>query len=129
VSKATVGSEQKATQPAEQGNEVFTVVEKMPEFPGGSEAMTTYLVGEIKYPAEAKTKGVQGTVYVSFVVEKDGAVSNVKVIRGIGAGCDEEAVRVVKMMPKWKPGTQKGQTVRCQFNVPLSFKLSNGKTK
>jgi len=68
-------------------------------------------------------KGIQGTVYVSFVVEKDGSISNVKALKGVGGGCNEEAVRVVKEMPKWKPGTDKGKPVRVQFNMPIQFKL------
>jgi protein TonB len=87
--------------------------------------MIKYLVENIKYPEEAKTKGTMGTVYVTFVVEKDGSVSNVKILRGIGSGCDEEAYRVVSGMPKWKPGKQRGEAVRCQFNLPIKFSLDD----
>jgi protein TonB len=77
----------------------------------------------MKYPEEAKELGVQGKVFVTFVVEIDGSISNVRVLRGIGSGCDDEAVRVVKSMPKWIPGKQRGVPVRVQFNLPINFKL------
>jgi TonB family protein len=96
----------------------------MPQFPGGDEARTKYMVNTIKYPAEAKEKGLQGTVYVGFIVEKDGSISNVKVQKGIGKSCDVEALRVIQAMPKWTPGTQNGKPVRVQFTVPISFKLN-----
>jgi len=123
----TTPTEDKATVPPSTtngGNDVYTVVENMPEYPGGDEARVKFITGNIKYPSEAKEKGIMGTVYVSFVVEKDGRVTEVKVIRGIGGGCDEEALRVVKMMPRWKPGTQSGKAVRVQFNLPVKFLLS-----
>lgn len=103
--------------------EVFVVVEEEPEFPGGMEALYRYLASNIKYPELAKKEKIQGTVYVSFVVEKDGSVTNIKVLRDIGAGCGEEAVRVVRQMPKWKPGRQRGQRVRVQYNLPIKFSL------
>jgi len=96
----------------------------MPQFPGGEEARTKYMINTIKYPAEAKEKGLQGTVYVGFIVEKDGSISNVKVQRGIGNPCDLESLRVIQAMPKWTPGTQNGKPVRVQFTVPISFKLN-----
>ena len=103
--------------------EVFVVVEEEPEFPGGMEALYRYLASNIKYPELAKKEKIQGTVYVSFVVEKDGSVTNIKVLREIGGGCSEEAVRVVRQMPKWKPGRQRGQRVRVQYNLPIKFSL------
>ena len=87
-----------------------------------------YLSSNIKYPEEAKEKGISGRVFIQFVIEKDGSVSNVKVMKGIGGGCDEEAVRVVKAMPKWKPGKQKGKPVRVNYILPVSFKLDEGET-
>jgi TonB family protein len=109
---------------------VFTLVENPPHYPGGEEARVKYMVSEIKYPDAARKKGVQGTVYVTFVVEPDGAISNTKVLRGIGGGCDEEAIRVINGMPNWVPGTQRGKAVRVQFNMPIKFTLSNdGKDK
>ncbi len=103
--------------------EIFTIVETMPSFPGGQEKLMHYLATNIKYPQIARESNVQGRVYLSFVVEPDGSVSNVKVLRGIGAGCDEEAMRVVKAMPKWSPGKQRGKAVRVSYNLPVNFKL------
>lgn len=103
--------------------EIFLVVEEDPEFPGGLEALNKYLAENIKYPQLAKENNITGKVYVTFVVEKNGTVANVKVLRDIGGGCGAEAVRVVKAMPKWKPGKQRGQAVRTQFNVPVGFYL------
>ena len=103
--------------------EIFLVVEEDPEFPGGLEALSKYLAENIKYPQLARENNITGKVYVSFVVEKNGSVANVKVVRDIGGGCGAEAVRVVKTMPKWKPGKQRGQAVRTQFNLPVGFYL------
>ncbi|MBK7213722.1 MAG: TonB family protein [Bacteroidales bacterium] len=113
----------------DQDKPVFVVVENQPEYNGGQEAMMKYLVGAVKYPEEARKKGIQGPVYISFIVNEDGSISNVKCLRGIGGGCDEEAIRVVKGMPNWIPGTQKGKAVRVQFNLPIKFTLSNEKSK
>ena len=103
--------------------EIFTVVEEQPTYPGGDEARIKFLQANMKYPEEAKELGVQGKVFVTFVVEVDGSITDVKVLRGIGSGCDDEAVRVVKSMPKWVPGKQRGVPVRVQFNLPINFKL------
>jgi periplasmic protein TonB len=103
--------------------EIFTVVESMPEFPGGMGELMKYLATNIKYPPLAKESGIQGRVFINFVVEPDGSISNVKVLRGIGGGCDEEAVRVVEAMPKWKPGKQRGKPVRVSYNLPVKFTL------
>lgn len=105
---------------------IYQIVEVMPEFPGGTEKLMEYLSGNIKYPEEAKEKGVSGRVFLSFVIEKDGAVSNVKVAKGIGKECDDEAVRVVKAMPKWKPGLMKGKPVRVGYMLPIFFKMDEG---
>ena len=107
----------------DQEPEYYMVVEQMPEFPGGLEMLNDYLKENIKYPEAAKEAGVEGRVFVSFIVDLDGRVSNVKAMRGIGGGCDEEAVRVVESMPKWKPGIHKGKVVRVAFNLPIYFKL------
>lgn len=104
---------------------VFILVENQPEFIGGEKALFDYLAGSIKYPTIAREAGIQGTVYISFIVEKDGSISNVTVARGISGGCDEEAVRVIKSMPNWKAGLQRNKPVRVQFNVPIKFTLSN----
>lgn len=103
--------------------ETLDFAEDMPEFPGGNQAMYKYLSENIKYPTMAMESGISGRVYVSFIVEKDGSISDVKVMRGIGGGCDKEAVRVVKNMPKWTPGKQKGKAVRVKFTLPINFKL------
>jgi len=122
--------EVKKTTPAEkESKEVFTMVEDMPAYVGGQEAMMSFLAGNIKYPEAAMKKDIQGKVYVTFVVEADGSVTNVKVLRGIGSGCDEEAVRVVKMMPKWNPGKQAGKAVRVQYNLPIRFALDKDEKK
>lgn len=104
--------------------EIFTVVEQMPEFPGGAGAMMKYLGDNIQYPQMAREIGTQGTVFVTFVVEPNGAITGVRILRGIGSGCDEEAIRVVKSMPKWTPGKQRGRSVRVQFNLPVKFILA-----
>jgi periplasmic protein TonB len=103
---------------------IFTVVEDQPSFPGGEEARIRYLQENLRYPQMAREAGIQGTVFVTFVVERDGSVTDVRVIRGIGGGCDEEAVRVVRNMPRWEPGRQRGQPVRVQFNMPIRFVLN-----
>lgn len=103
--------------------EIFTIVEKMPEFPGGTEKLFKYLGKNIEYPPMAKDAGIKGKVYVTFVVDKDGSITDVKILRGIGGGCDEEAVRVVKSMPRWSPGKQRGKSVRVQYNLPINFIL------
>lgn len=103
--------------------EIFIIVETQPEYPGGDAARMKFLQENLKYPQMAKESGIQGTVYATFVVEKDGRITDVKILRGIGGGCDEEAIRVIKMMPKWKPGQQRGKGVRVQFNLPIKFTL------
>jgi periplasmic protein TonB len=107
----------------EESKPVFTIVEEMPSFPGGETERNKFLAENIQYPQQATENGIQGTVYVSFVVDSKGNVTDVKVLRGIGGGCDEEALRVVKMMPQWRPGKQNGKTVRVLFNMPIYFKL------
>ena len=101
-------------------NEIFISTDGMPEFPGGEQALYDFLAKNIRIPSEPD---VIGKVFVSFVVEKDGTITNPKVLRDIGAGCGEEALRVVRMMPKWKPGMHKGKAVRVQYTMPVVFKL------
>ena len=108
---------------------VFQIVEQMPEFPGGVEALMKYISENVKYPQEAKDKNISGRVVLGFVIEKDGSVNEVKVLRGIGGGCDDEAVRVIKTMPKWKPGRQKGEPVRVFYQIPINFKLDDGQSQ
>jgi protein TonB len=107
----------------EEEAQIFTVVEKDPEFPGGMDALYKYLAQNIKYPTIARENGITGRVYVTFVVERDGSIANPRVLRDIGGGCGAEAIRVVKSMPKWNPGKQSGKAVRVQFNLPVNFNL------
>lgn len=102
---------------------VFKVVEEMPEFVGGMPAMIEYLKKNIVYPDDAREAGITGKVFVNFVVYSDGNIGDVKVLRGIGSGCDEEAVRVISGMPKWKPGLQRGNPVNVEFMIPIVFNL------
>ena len=103
---------------------VFEVVEEMPDFPGGMKALMEYLSQNIKYPAEAHAKGIQGRVIVCFVVKKDGSIDNIKVVRSVDPYLDKEAIRVITAMPKWKPGKQRGETVNVKFTVPVAFRLT-----
>jgi periplasmic protein TonB len=103
--------------------EIFTVVESMPGYPGGDTARMKFLQENIKYPQMARESGIQGTVYATFVVEIDGSVTDVRIVRGIGGGCDEEAIRVIEAMPSWNPGMQRGKPVRVQFTMPIRFTL------
>lgn len=99
------------------------IAEHMPEYIGGMEAMYAFLRENLTYPEAARNNNIQGTVVLEFVVERDGSVSNVKPLISLFPACDEEAIRVVKKMPKWKPGEQMGKTVRCYFNLPIRFTL------
>lgn len=103
--------------------EIFTIVEEQPSFPGGDKARIEYFNNALHYPSNAKELGIMGTVYIGFVVEPDGSISNVKLLRGIGGGCDEEAIRVVQAMPLWNPGKQRNKAVRVQFTLPVRFTL------
>ena len=109
----------------EDPNEIFTAVENSAEYPGGIEAFYKYLSNAIRYPSVARENNVQGKVFLTFVVEKDGSLTDIKVMRGIGSGCDEEAMRVIKASKKWRPGQQNGRTVRQQYTVPISFTLQD----
>ncbi|MFN8430193.1 MAG: TonB family protein [Spirosomataceae bacterium] len=111
----------KVEKPVEE--EIFTAVEQQPDFPGGTTAMYKFLGDNIKYPAAAQRANVSGRVFVKFVVEKDGSIGAVEVLKGIGFGCDEEAIRVIKSMPKWNPGRQNGKNVRVFYNMPVVYKL------
>ena len=104
-------------------DKVYEKVEVMPEFPGGDQAMMDFVAKNVVYPQEARDKEISGRVMVGFIVEKDGSISDAKVVKGIGGGCDEEAVRVVNAMPKWKPGKQKSKPVRVSFMMPFNFKV------
>lgn len=102
---------------------IFTVVEQMPMYPGGDGALMGYLRDNIKYPTVAAENGVQGRVVVGFVVERDGSITDVKILRGVDPSLDREAMRVVKSMPRWNPGKQNGSAVRVKYQVPVSFRL------
>jgi len=106
---------------------VFTVVEEQPQFPGGTNAMFNYLSRNIKYPVAAAEAGVQGRVFLSFVVSKTGNISDIAILKGIGFGCDAEAVRIVSSFPKWKPGTQNGVPVNVKYNLPIQFEIEKAK--
>lgn len=101
----------------------FVTVEQQPEYPGGLDALRTFLSKNLNYPRAAASSGVSGRVYVSFVVNTDGSLTDIQVLKGIGFGCDEEAVRVMQKMPHWRPGKQAGRTVRVKYNLPISFTL------
>jgi protein TonB len=107
----------------EDENKIFTAVEQEPTPAGGIGKFYEYLGKNIRYPAVAKENNIQGKVFLTFVVEKDGSITDVKVLRGLGSGCDEEAMRVLRAAPKWKPGIQNGRPVRVQYQVPISFAL------
>ena len=115
----------KYEQPEKEDEEatVFYIVEEMPEFPGGELALRKFIANAIKYPVIAQENGIQGKVYVSFVVGKDGHVSDARIIRSVDQVLDKEALRVVNSLPVWKPGKQRGQPVRVGFSVPISFVL------
>ena len=103
--------------------QVFFIVEDMPEFPGGELALRKYIANAIKYPVIAQENGIQGKVYVTFVVGKDGSIQDARVARGVDPSLDKEALRVVNTLPKWKPGKQRGQPVRVSYTVPINFVL------
>ncbi|MBR1514109.1 MAG: TonB family protein [Bacteroidales bacterium] len=108
---------------------VFQIVEEMPQFPGGEPKLMEYIAKNLNYPQEARDKGIDGRVFIGMVIEKDGSVSNVKVLRGIGGGCDEEAVRVIKALPKWTPGKKDGKPARVSYQIPINFKLTEQQPK
>ena len=107
----------------EEADEIFQFVEDQPAPQGGMAAFYKYVNKNIKYPSQARRMGIEGKVYVTFVVDKDGTITDVKVLKGIGAGCDEEAVRVLRGAPKWKPGKQRGRPVKVRMQLPITFKL------
>jgi periplasmic protein TonB len=101
----------------------LTIVEEMPFYKGGKEAMNAFIQKNIKYPIAEKNAKIQGTVFITFIVEVDGSLSGVGLLRGIAVGCDTEALRIVKLMPKWVPGKQKGKTVPVAYTLPIKFSL------
>jgi protein TonB len=109
---------------AEESNQIFIAVEQNPEFMGGMDALSKFLQKNLRYPTSAANANVGGKVYMQFVVGQDGSITRVDVLKGIGFGCDEEAQRVVKLMPRWSPGKQSGRAVAVRFTLPISFQLS-----
>ncbi len=112
-----------AEQPKEETDEIFTVVEESATPKGGMQAFYKFVGEKIKYPAQARRMGIEGRVFVEFVINKDGSLSDVRAIKGIGAGCDEEAVRIVQSSPAWNPGKQRGKAVKQRYTLPIIFKL------
>ncbi len=108
----------------EQGNEVFVIVDEMPVFPGGEDALKKYIVENVKYPEDAKKEGIRGKVYVTFVVGKNGKVTDAGIARGVHPSLDKEALRVIKSSPTWQPGKQKGKPVSVKYTVPINFALN-----
>jgi len=105
-------------------DQVFTIVEQQAEFKGGMRKFYEYVGKKMKYPSQARRMGIEGKVFVQFVVERDGSITDVQAIRGIGAGCDEEAMKVIRESPKWNPGKQRGRAVRVRRVIPITFRLN-----
>ena len=131
-------ADQKEVKPVEMPNamkvekaekEAFDVVEQMPQFPGGPAALMQFLSTNVKYPKEAFEQGIQGRVIANFVVEKDGSITEARVVKSVDPALDAEALRVVGTMPKWAPGTQNGEPVRVKYTVPITFRLQGGKAE
>ncbi len=112
-----------AKEEEEEETQVFFIVEDMPEFPGGEAALRQFIANEIKYPVIAQENGIQGRVYVTFVVNTDGSIADAKIARGVDPSLDKEALRVVSTLPRWKPGMQRGKAVRVSYTVPINFVL------
>lgn len=112
-----------STLQAQQEEEVFHVVETPPKYPGGENAMMKFLSDNIVYPEVSRKAGIQGVIYANFIIEVDGSLSNIKILRGLNQECDEEVIRVISMMPNWTPGMQRGKPVRVYFNLPVRLSL------
>jgi len=110
--------------PVELADEIVVIAETMPSFIGGIEAFYKFVGKNLKYPAQARRMGIEGKVFVHFVVDKDGSLSDIKVVKGIGAGCDEEVERIIRKSPKWNPGKQRGNPVRVRMMMPITFRLN-----
>lgn len=119
----TLGAQAQVKNETTTSENVFDVVEDMPQYPGGMQAMMKFLIENISYPKDAQEKKISGRVLVNFVVEKDGSISNVETVKSVFPSLDDEAVRVVKSMPNWKPGKQNGKVVRVKYTLPISFSL------
>ncbi len=119
----TVANEYAAGFEEEKAEEIFMNVEKQPEFPGGVDALGRYLSNNMRYPIDAAQNGIQGRVICQITVLRDGSVSDVKVIRGVHPSLDDEAIRLISNMPKWKPGEQRGRAVNCRYMIPVMFRF------
>ncbi len=122
IDVAELDANKEITQEPEE-NQVFYIVEQMPEFPGGEEALRKFIAKEIQYPVVAQENGIQGRVYVSFVVDVDGSITQAKITRGVDPALDREALRVVNSLPRWNPGKQRGKPVKVSYTVPINFVL------
>lgn len=125
IIKDTIDNEK----PKEEEVKIFDIVEQMPKFPGGQAALLKWIADNIKYPTIAEENGIQGRVVCTFVVERDGSITDVQVARSIDPSLDKEAMRVLRKMPKWKPGKQRGSTVRVKYTIPVTFKLEQPREK
>ena len=124
ITEETIIEDFEFDEPAEEeAEEIFTIVEDQPAPKGGMAAFYEYVSKNMKYPAQARRMGIEGKVFVQFIVDKDGSITEVQAIKGIGAGCDEEAIRVLKNAPKWNPGKQRGRPVKVRMILPIIFKL------
>lgn len=123
LSTTTITAQKTVVSKKQSKEVVFDIVEQMPEFPGGQDSLMSFLVNTVKYPKEAIDKGIEGRVMVQFIVEKDGQVSTPTVSKSVFPALDEEALRVIQCMPKWKPGKQDGNVVRVNFTLPVAFRL------
>lgn len=123
VKNTPVTSNEEEVSPTATDDQVFMVVQEMPSFPGGEAAMMQYLRSSVKYPAKAQEKGLEGRVYVEFIVNKDGSISDASILKGAGQVLDEEALRVIMAMPNWVPGKQRGKLVRVKYRLPINFTL------
>ena len=110
-------------EPEEEVDEIFTIVEDQPSYPGGINEFYKFVANNMRYPVQARRMGIAGRVFVQFVVDKDGSLNDIQVIKGIGAGCDEEAIRVIKKSKKWSPGKQRGRAVKVRMIIPIIFRL------
>jgi protein TonB len=123
ISAPVATADKKAESITEEPDKPFVIVEQMPQFPGGEKEMMKFIKNNLRYPVSAIENGIQGTVTVNFVIGRDGKITSIKIIRGIGAGCDEEAIRILEKMPPWSPGKQGGIAVPVSFSVPFKFIL------
>ena len=123
IEEQTKSAENEKPKTIPEEENVFFVVEQMPEFPGNEMALRKYIANDVYYPVEAHKNGISGKVYVTFVVSKDGSVANAEIARGVDPLLDKEALRVVNSLPKWKPGYQRGEPVNVKYTVPINFAL------